>query len=121
MKSVEMGEKVIFYEQMEEGGGPVILINKFNMNPEDIDEFQKIWGSAAQIWKKLPGFISAQLHRGIAGSSVFLVYVVFESPKLLKQAFNNADFQSKISEYPASVVASPHLIRKVAVPGICVD
>jgi hypothetical protein len=62
-----------------------------------------------------------QLHRGIADSSVFVNYAVFESPKLLKQAFKNPDFQSKISEYSASTVASPHLFKKVAVPGICVD
>jgi len=30
------------------------------------------------------------------------------------------EFQSKLSAYPASTVASPHLFKKVAVPGICV-
>jgi heme-degrading monooxygenase HmoA len=121
IKLVEMDENVTFSKQMEEDVGSVILINKFNVNPEEIDEFLKIWAGAAEIWKKLPGFISTQLHRGIAGSSVFVNYAVFESPKLLKQAFNNPDFQSKISEYSASTVASPHLFKKVAVPGICVD
>jgi hypothetical protein len=61
-----------------------------------------------------PGFLSLQLHRGIAGSCVFVAYIVFESPEHLKQAFNNPDFQSKISEYPTSTVASPHLFKKVA-------
>ncbi len=116
-----MDEKVTFSEQIEEDSGPVILINKFNANPEEIDEFLKVWVGAVQILKKLPGFISAQLHRGIAGSCAFVAYVVFESAELLKQALNNPDFQSKISEYPASTVASPHLFKKVAVSGICVD
>jgi hypothetical protein len=36
IKLIEMEEKVTFYEQMEEKNvGPVILINKFNVNPED--------------------------------------------------------------------------------------
>jgi heme-degrading monooxygenase HmoA len=91
------------------------------VNPEEIDEFLKIWAGTAEIVKQQPGYISAQLHCGIAGSCVFVAYVVFESPELLKQAFNNSDFQSKISEYPTSTVASPHLFKKVAVPGICVD
>jgi heme-degrading monooxygenase HmoA len=121
IKLVEMDEKMTFSEQMEEDVGSVIVINKFNVKPEEMDQFLKVWAGAAQISKKLPGFISAQLHRGIAGSSVFVAYIVFESPELVKQAFNNPEFQSKISEYPASTVASPHLFKKVAVPGICVD
>ena len=36
-----MDEKVTFPEQMEEDIGPVILINKFNVNPEDVDRFLK--------------------------------------------------------------------------------
>jgi hypothetical protein len=41
IKLVEMDEKVTFPEQMEEDIGPVILINKFNVNPEDVDRFLK--------------------------------------------------------------------------------
>jgi heme-degrading monooxygenase HmoA len=122
IKIVEMDEKVKLSDQMEEKNvGAVILINKFTLNPEDVDQFLKTWASAAEIAKKLPGVISLQLHRGIAGSRVFVAYVVFESTGTIKQLYNSPDFQSKISEYPASVVISPHLFRKVAVPAICVD
>jgi hypothetical protein len=31
------------------------------------------------------------------------------------------DFQSLLSKYPKSLVVSPHLFKKVAVPGICAD
>ena len=31
-----------------------------------------------------------------------------------------SEFVAKLSTYPASAVASPHLFQKVAVPGICV-
>jgi hypothetical protein len=34
---------------------------------------------------------------------------------------NNPEFQSRLTHYPSSSVASPHLFRKVAVPGVCVD
>jgi hypothetical protein len=86
-----------------------------------IDGFLNVWAGAAEIFKQRPGYISAQLHRGIAGSCIFVAYVVLESPKHLKQVLNNPDFQSKISEYSASTVASPHLFKKVAISGICVD
>lgn len=117
-----MDEKVPLSAQIEEKvAGPVILINKFNVNPEDIDQFLKEWTLDAEIMKRQPGFISTQLHRGIAGSSVFVNYAVWESAEHLRQAINNPEFQSKLKQYPASVVASPHLFKKVAVPGICVD
>jgi quinol monooxygenase YgiN len=122
IKIVEMDEKVTLSGQMEEKNvGAVILINKFTMNPEDVDQFLKTWASAAEIAKKLPGVISLQLHRGIAGSRVFVAYVVFESTGTIKQLYNSPDFQSKISEYPPSTVISPHIFKKVAVPAICVD
>jgi heme-degrading monooxygenase HmoA len=122
IKIVEMDEKVTLSDQMEEKNvGAVILINKFTMNPEDVDQFLKTWTSAAEIAKKLPGVISLQLHRGIAGSRVFVAYVVFESTGTIKQLYNSPDFQSKISEYPPSTVISPHIFKKVAVPAICVD
>jgi heme-degrading monooxygenase HmoA len=117
----ELDEKITFKTQLEEDVGAVILINKFTMNSEDVDQFLKTWASAAEIAKKLPGVISLQLHRGIAGSRVFVAYVVFESTETIKQLYNSPDFQSKISEYPANTVISPHIFKKVAVPAICVD
>ena len=117
-----MDERVTLSDQMEEKNvGSLILINKFNVSPEETEAFLKIWSGAAEIFKQQPGYISAQLHRGIAGSCVFVAYVVFESPELFKKAFSNPDFQSKISEYSVGTLASPHLFKKVAVPGICVD
>lgn len=121
IKLDEMDEKVPFSAQMEEKVGPVIVISKFNMNPEDVDQFLKEWASGAKIMKRQPGFISTQLHRGIAGSSVFVNYAVFESTEHFKRASNNPEFQSKLTQYPASIVVSPHIFKKVAVPGICVD
>jgi heme-degrading monooxygenase HmoA len=91
-------------------------------NPEDVDQFLKTWASAAEIAKKsMPGVISIQLLQGIAGSSVFVGYYVFKSTEAIKQLYRNPDFLTKLSEYPASIVTSTHLFKKVAVPEICVD
>ena len=117
-----MDEKITLSEQMEEKNiGPVILINKFNVKPEDVDMFPRAWAAEAEIMKRQPGFISTQLHRGIAGSCVFINYAVWESTEHYKRAFNNPEFQSMLAKHQSSTIASPHLFKKVAVPGICVE
>jgi quinol monooxygenase YgiN len=121
VKVVEMDERVPLSKQLEKNVGPVILINTFTMNPDDVDQFLKIWTSAAEITKKFPGVISVQLHRGIAGSSAFAAYLVFESIETIKQLYGDSDFQSSMSKYPASTVVYPHIFKKIAVPGICVS
>jgi heme-degrading monooxygenase HmoA len=117
---VEMDPNVTVFQQMEDEGGPVVLINKFDVAPGDVERFLAAWSADAGIMKRQPGFISTQLHRGIGGSSVFLNCAVWESPAHFKRAFANPEFQSRLKDYPASAVASPHLFRKVAVGGVCV-
>jgi heme-degrading monooxygenase HmoA len=116
---VEMDEKVTLSDQMEENVSNVILINKLTVKPEDVDQLLRAWAADAAYFKQQPGFISTQLHRGIGGSCVFINYAVWESTELYKRAFENPEF--KPHQYPPSAVVSPHLFKKVAVPGICVD
>jgi heme-degrading monooxygenase HmoA len=118
---LEMDATVTVFQQMEENGGAVVLINKFDVSPDDVDRFLAAWTADAAVMKRQPGFVSTQLHRGIAGSSVFINHAVWESAGHFKRAFANPEFQSRLKDYPASAVVSPHLFRKVAVPGICVD
>jgi hypothetical protein len=61
-KFIEMDEKIAISKQMEQDIGPVILINKFNVNPEDVDGFLKAWSGDAAVFKQQPGFISASLN-----------------------------------------------------------
>ena len=122
LKMVEMDENVTLAAQLEEEGGrPVILINRFNVKPEDVDSLLKAWAADAAYLKQKPGFVSTQLHRGIGGSCVFINYAVWESVEQFKQATSDPAFRSALAHYPDSTVASPHLFRKVAVLGICVD
>jgi hypothetical protein len=55
---------------MEEDVGPVILINKFGVSSEELDQFIKGWAAEAKF-KEQPGFISTPLDRGISASSRF--------------------------------------------------
>jgi quinol monooxygenase YgiN len=120
-KLVETDGQVTFSKQIDgDDSGPVILINKFTVDPEDVNKFLKAWTNDAEYFKRQPGFISAQLHRGIGGSGVFVNYAVWESSEQLKKALDNIDLKALLKEYPPTTVVSPHLFKKVAVPGICV-
>ena len=67
VKIVEMDETITLDKQLEENIGPVILINKINVDPAiPLNQFLKAWALDAEIMKQQPGFISTQLHRGIA-------------------------------------------------------
>ena len=121
LRRIEMDDQVGLADQLAGEVGPVILINTFRVAPQDVDQLLDAWAADAAYLKTKPGFISTQLHRGIAGSSVFLNNAVWESVEAFRNAFADPAFQATFARYPDSTVASPHLFQKVAVAGICVD
>jgi heme-degrading monooxygenase HmoA len=98
----------------------VVLANVFTLDKADEQTFLKAWQDDAAFMKRQPGFISTQLHRALGESPTYLNYAVWESTAAFRAAFTNPDFQAKLSAYPSSAIASPHLFQRVAVPGICV-
>jgi heme-degrading monooxygenase HmoA len=120
MQFAEMDDRVTFAQQLQQASGPVVLINKFNVAPQDGDHLLRAWADDAAFMKLQPGFISTQLHRGIGGSTTFINVAVWESAAALGRAFSSPEFQARMGHYPESTVAAPHLFEKVAVPGICV-
>src|SRR5215475_10578536 len=58
--------------------------------------------------------------RALGESPTYLNYAVWESTAHYRAAFGHPEFRAKLPSYPSSVVASPHLFQKVAVPNICV-
>lgn len=119
-KLVEMDQAVTLGDQLKSDAGPVILVNTFVVPPEDADQLLKAWTGDAAHMKAQPGFISTQLHRGIAGSAVFLNYAVWQSVAHFRSAFANPEFQARLADYPESATVSPHLFSKIEVSGICV-
>lgn len=99
---------------------PVVLVNIFTLDKADEDLFLKSWQDDAQFMKRQPGFISTQLHRAVGDSPTYLNYAIWDTMADFRAAFSHPEFRAKISEYPSSAVASPHLFQKVAVPGVCV-
>jgi len=122
-KLVEMDERASIFAQMDEkDDGSVILINKFSVAPNEIHKFLKGWETEAEKFKQQPGYISTQLHRGIGESGTFINYVVWESVSHFKKAVSNVvDPNNPVSAFPPSTMVSPHLFKKVAVPGLCVE
>lgn len=98
----------------------IVLVNVFTLDKADEQTFLRAWQVDADFMKNQPGFISTQLHRAIGDSPTYLNYAVWESTADFKAAFTHPEFRAKLSAYPSSAVASPHLFQKVAVPGICV-
>ena len=111
---------VPIFQQLSAEVTPVILVNVFHVAEQDIAALQKAWEDDANWMKQQPGYISTQLHRGIAGSTVFLNYAIWESVAHFRAAFNHPDFKSALERYPASAVASPHLFTRLTVPNLCV-
>ena len=98
----------------------VVLVNVFTLDKADEQAFLEIWQDDAAFMKRQPGFISTQLHRALGDSPTYLNYAIWESTAAFRAAFMHPQFRAKVSAYPSSSVASPHLFQKVAVPGICV-
>ena len=119
-KFLEMDATVSLADQLcDDTNGPIVLVNTFVVPPEDADALLNAWSRDAAIMKRQPGFVSTQLHRGTTGSGTFLNYAVWQSTAHFRDAFANPEFRAQLGAYPDSATASPHLFRKVEVPGIC--
>ena len=107
--------------QLPIDAAPVILVNVFTMDPADEQTFLAVWQDDAAFMKRQPGFISTQLHRALGENPTYLNYAVWESNAHFRAAFGHPEFKASLAAYPSSAIASPHLFKKVAVSGICVD
>ena len=115
-----LDSKVPIFQQLGDEVSPVILVNIFQVAEGDIPALLKAWEEDANWMKQQPGYISTQLHQGIAGSTVFMNYAVWESTAHFRAAFSNPEFKKALEHYPSSAVASPHLFTRLTVPNLCV-
>lgn len=111
---------VPIFQQLGAQQSPVVLLNIFQVDAADVDALLEAWQADANWMKRQSGYISTQLHRGIAGSTVFLNYAVWESVAHFRAAFSHPDFKQALANYPSSAVASPHLFERLTVPNLCV-
>ena len=120
MKLKPLDHKVPIFQQLGSEQSPVVLVNIFHVDQAESQALLAAWESDANWMKQQPGFISTQLHEGIAGSTVLMNYAVWESVAHFNAAFNHPEFRKALENYPSSAVASPHLFKRQSVPNLCV-
>ena len=120
MKLEPLDHKVPIFQQLGSEQSPVVLVNIFHVDQAESQALLAAWESDANWMKQQPGFISTQLHEGIAGSTVLMNYAVWESVAHFNAAFNHPEFRKALENYPSSAVASPHLFKRLSVPNLCV-
>lgn len=80
--------------------GEVVLIGTYAFATTEAQErFLKNFSGHADFMRNKPGFISAQLHRGIAGAKVLIIYATWASPAAFHAAF--ADEEKLLAEQAA--------------------
>ncbi len=120
LKMKELDSPVSLADQLKDNlDEPIVQMMLITVDPRDVGAFKIAWAKSAAFFKQQPGYISAQLHQGIAGSSMFLDYAVFESVKAFAAILRKPEFGSLSEAYPDSATASLHLFRRTAIPGIC--
>lgn len=121
MKFQELEPRATIASQLSDTDGSVIPLNVFTLEAQDAEAFLKAWSAESEFFAKQPGYISTQLHKGVGGNTMYVNYAVWESTADFAAAFHNPKFKETAKQFPASVIARPHLIRKIAVPGFCVE
>ncbi len=121
LKHIELDPTCSLEEQFSDASKQTtILINLFDVDPNDEEAFKIAWAKDAAFFKRQTGYISAQLHQGIEGSRMFLNYAVFENTAAFAATTKQPEFGPLRQVYPDSATAHPHLFRRVAIPLICV-
>jgi len=118
-KIIQMDPDVSFSRQIERNTAPVVLLSTFLVKPEFVGVFLSGFQKQFAIMRKQPGLISAQLHRGIAGSCLFMNYVVWESTDAFKRGFELPEFQAQLKQYPPGTEVSAFFFQRVPVLGMC--
>jgi heme-degrading monooxygenase HmoA len=116
----ELDPAAPYAAQLREEAGPVVLVNTFVAPDGRMDEVVAAWAEDARYFRSRSGYVSTQLHRGIGASHVLVNIAIWESVEHLRSAFLDEEFRSHMARYPDGTTATPHVLQKVAVEGICV-
>jgi heme-degrading monooxygenase HmoA len=118
----DIDPSIPFLAQLQglDDGQPITLVNTFVVPEGGIDKVIDVWRQDSMIMKAQPGFVSAQLHRGIGDGRVLTNVAVWESLTSLRNAFMSEEFQNTLPLYPDGSLAFPVVMRREAVPGVCV-
>jgi heme-degrading monooxygenase HmoA len=98
------------YEAVREDGTPdgtdgVILIDAFEVGPEDDERFQPGWDRARELLAERPGYLGTRLHRSLGPADCRFVNVARWSSPL---AFSKAVEQPALQQAAAAVPFASH-------------
>jgi heme-degrading monooxygenase HmoA len=108
-----------FRQQLEADTGPIVITNTYTVPEGHMDETIATWGKAARIGSKQPGYISAQIHRGIAGSNQLIIYSEWSAARHLKDYLNLPEVKALVATFPSGTECRPHVWQKISIDGVC--
>ncbi len=93
----------------------VILLNPFEVPPEQLDDCIGYWDEAAAIMRRAPGFISTALHQAIDPSTRFQLInrAEWATPADFQAALSSADFAALTERNKGRFQYYPGLYRVV--------
>jgi quinol monooxygenase YgiN len=105
--------------------GSVIMVSTYSFESrDDLDGFIAIWSEMADFMRAQPGFVSAQVHRGIGGANVLMNYATWESLEAYRTAnaaeHSRAGADELRSRMPENRVIRPVLLERISIPNLCV-
>ena len=108
-----------FFGQFGEPCSPVTLIIQFNVPAEVEGQFLDAWRAHGLCMQPFPGYLGEQLHKGLAGSNVYVNYSTWNSVAEFAAAFSSPASQECVKAYPDTASLSGQLLQKVAVANVC--
>ncbi|TDW24204.1 antibiotic biosynthesis monooxygenase family protein [Kribbella kalugense] len=96
--------------------GPVVSTNRYHVVAGDEDAFVAAWRAEVSYLSRQPGYLGAELYRGIGGSKVFFNLASWQSAASLMAAGDSDRFRALIAAFPPSR-CYPHLVQPIALDG----
>ncbi|GLW70540.1 putative monooxygenase [Kitasatospora phosalacinea] len=101
------------FAQLREETGEIVLVNTFVVPEERAEEFSVLFRRQAAFMRAQPGFVSLQLHRGVAGSRLLVNVAVWESTWALAAALGSPEFRRTAAGMPDDIVSYPHVFERI--------
>ncbi|MFJ2263996.1 antibiotic biosynthesis monooxygenase family protein [Streptomyces sp. NPDC087844] len=118
---VDLCPEVPLTEQFLSTSGAFTLLQIFVVPDGAVDRAIHAYQKTGAYMKSRSGYIQAQLHRGTGGSSVLIDLAVWESVGALTAVLTDPDFLAVSAHYPAGTRCFRQVLRRAAVPDVCVD
>lgn len=109
MNFVELDANTNLAQQFCVFAEPLNVVNRFVVAPEDEVQFLTAWRQDRDWFSQQPGFISARLIKGLAGSHTYMNFAEWRSSTDFRAAVTKPEVRAFTEKYPANVIESLHL------------